>query len=608
MPTPFDDYGVQDAERLTAPLTSPGLADNRRFVRGDHWQAGAGWVGASLTTDHPSYAQFLADLQRLFVSQNLIAEGIERHRGGVLGKEPAWDLVPEAALPEDEAEWGAAEQATAALMAEADAALTSWWDRRGVLGVLARAVERLLYDDGPDGAHVVLRLFVPRGALVETETGPVVPAAPDLAAALDLIWLDVPEPEQATLTRDDNTMQEAGVYAYRRADRAWAEITYLDDGQTVIRVTDGDTTYEQRFNLRGHLFHYQLARPTLLTAQVRQLQRLHNKALTMLSRNLDTAGFQQKIFVDASPPSGSMEIGPLSAAFIQPSVSRTELGEERIGSPSLHVIEPVSVETFTDSLTTTRLALMEELDQLHTLMSGDATASGKSRQQALADFLLSLRETKREVEGAIRWLLETALALAAIFASEPGRYDALRAEAECRLDLGPIDPETMRVVTELVDKKMMSRERGMGQLGIDDPQAELSRIATESAMLTPEEQATIAKTWTDAGASLPGAAAAVGLDEETLATLTRGDVIPPVETEPVEGIVAAATPANIEATEGLNGAQIRAALEILAGVQQGTTGATVATELLIALGIAPERAAKMVADTERGGDVTPPAQ
>jgi HK97 family phage portal protein len=57
------------------------------------------------------------------------------------------------------------------------------------------------------------------------------------------------------------------------------------------------------------------------------------------------------------------------------------------------------------------------------------------------------------------------------------------------------------------------------------------------------------------------------------------------------------TPVNIEAAAGLNGAQITAALAILAGVSAGTTTPTVAVELLIALGISPEKASVMVGST-----------
>lgn len=56
-------------------------------------------------------------------------------------------------------------------------------------------------------------------------------------------------------------------------------------------------------------------------------------------------------------------------------------------------------------------------------------------------------------------------------------------------------------------------------------------------------------------------------------------------------------PENIESTQGLNGAQITAALEILNGVTTGGTAPDVAKELLMALGLASERANTMVDET-----------
>jgi phage portal protein BeeE len=55
-----------------------------------------------------------------------------------------------------------------------------------------------------------------------------------------------------------------------------------------------------------------------------------------------------------------------------------------------------------------------------------------------------------------------------------------------------------------------------------------------------------------------------------------------------------ASPENIESIQGLNGAQITAALDMLLGVTNGTVAPQVAFELLIALGIDPERAQRMI--------------
>lgn len=62
--------------------------------------------------------------------------------------------------------------------------------------------------------------------------------------------------------------------------------------------------------------------------------------------------------------------------------------------------------------------------------------------------------------------------------------------------------------------------------------------------------------------------------------------------------VAGATAENLTTDKGLNGAQITAAVGVLAGVVDGTTTELVAIELLVSVGISRERAARMVADTK----------
>jgi HK97 family phage portal protein len=64
--------------------------------------------------------------------------------------------------------------------------------------------------------------------------------------------------------------------------------------------------------------------------------------------------------------------------------------------------------------------------------------------------------------------------------------------------------------------------------------------------------------------------------------------------------VPAQIPANVVSTEGLNGAQIDAALRIMEGLANGITPPTVAFELLIALGIEEDRVRRMVYEANIG--------
>lgn len=61
-----------------------------------------------------------------------------------------------------------------------------------------------------------------------------------------------------------------------------------------------------------------------------------------------------------------------------------------------------------------------------------------------------------------------------------------------------------------------------------------------------------------------------------------------------------AAPENLESVKGLNGAQITAAMEVVAGLSDGIIGAVTATQLLVALGIGRTEVDLIIKDTGRG--------
>jgi hypothetical protein len=125
---------------------------------------------------------------------------------------------------------------------------------------------------------------------------------------------------------------------------------------------------------------------------------------------------------------------------------------------------------------------------MHVLISSDATSSGESRKQAAAEFLKSLNNTKAQIEAAGRWMLETALAMAAQFAGTPGKFAELRAVFQCRLDTGPVSADEQRLAIELKDAEIIDVETAMMRVNVDDVQLEQAKIAkrkAENAKLAP---------------------------------------------------------------------------------------------------------------------------
>jgi len=79
---------------------------------------------------------------------------------------------------------------------------------------------------------------------------------------------------------------------------------------------------------------------------------------------------------------------------------------------------------------------------------------------------------------------------------------------------------------------------------------------------------------------------------------------PPAANQPAASDGTGQAPDNVDATVSLNGAQITAVKDVLAGITAGTTATLVATELLVAVGLDRKRAAAMV---QAAGQQTTPA-
>ncbi len=504
MPTPFDALTVRDAQRRMAcddeenEIAESALA----FAEGDHWQHGHGWVGPRpdhhLGHDdrpyeadyrHSMHHHLLREIRRAFISKNAIGEVLARHRAGVIGHPIAWKLTVSRPLAQGESPT-AAEQA---LIAEAEAALTTWWDQEGVVEELHEALVLLLC-----AGRAPLRLYVPPGLLVEQADGSVTLPPGDLPAQLARIALDTPDRDEATVIEDDRTRAEAGIFlAEEEKGQPTLEVSALDGTETVLRIIAGDTVQsETRLPLGGRLLVYELERPVLITAQVLSLQKLLNLSLSMLGRNVVLGGFLERVFLNTQMPGEfrtdphtggqvfvphPLDVGAGSINVLQGTEIRDDATGQVTGyaNPSVVYRDPVPVQTFADTRDIAYRAILEETQQAHALLSGQGAPSGESRRQALADFLSSLRLTAPAIERAVRWMLETALHLGAHFAGQPGRYLGLRVVTTCHLDTGPLAADEAKQVIDLVAAELLSRETGMARVGVDDSDAEAQRIQAE---------------------------------------------------------------------------------------------------------------------------------
>jgi hypothetical protein len=485
MPTPFDTMSMPDVLKLLSARTTSWYQTNRRLYAGDHWLDGTGWFGPQPAATDAASRDVLVEIKRGFVSSNKIKETVDRHTNGVLGREPAWSLTVRRGL--DEGEVPSADEQT--LIDEAEAALTAWWDVRGPHQDLQQAMVATLL-----AGRSSLRVYVLPG---ELDADGRVPAG-DMQEQLARIYLDTADPSQATVHSDRATKQSLGIDVEQDGEATRIELCYRDGAETVLRIlrSDATTIDETRLQLGGRLTMYEVVRPHLVTDQVRQAQALLNLALTMLQRNVVLGGFLERVILNAQLPGSyvddttvpggkrfvpaPMKVGAASLNALAGIPIEDEEGNVRgYTSPSVVYKDPVAVQTFEDTRRIAALTIYEETHQLHTAISGDAVTSGESRRQAMADFVTDLRLSASRIEAAGRWLLETVLAMAAHFAGTPGRYEGLRAVFDCRVDPGPLSADELRIIMDLYNADLRSRETAMSATGVDDVDAEQTRILTE---------------------------------------------------------------------------------------------------------------------------------
>lgn len=492
MATPYDALTLTAAQKLLGSLRDEGAASARAFFGADHWQGGQGWIGATPPQD-ASYGAIMAEIQRGFLSENLIREVVKRHQAGVLGREPLWRFTVARSLAEGEE----ATSAEKALIDEAEAALTTWWDVRQIVRALQQATVTALLT-----GRAVLRIFVPAG--LRAENGTV--QARDLPDALTRVYVDSPDPESAGTFTDPDTRRDVGLFAYQRDNRQAVEATFLDEqGLTVLRVLTSDDAPAEAtaLPLAGRILMYELRRDALITGQVRDCQRGLNLALTQLLRNVNLAGNLERIVMNAQVPGkwvdasgapwvegtstgvktwqpGAMPVGAGAVTFLSGlPLFNPEGTLTGYANPNVSFREPVTIDSFVGTRDVYETAILGQCDQRHVLMARDATASGESRKQARAEFETSLRMTKSALDDAGRWLLGTVLALASVFSGGAGRFEGLRPEFNCAVDAGPLTADERREIINEYSAGVISRETTMSRLGIEDTDAEAAKIEEE---------------------------------------------------------------------------------------------------------------------------------
>jgi hypothetical protein len=510
----------------------------RKFIDGDHWQGGTGWVGpmpaAGPDVDAAVASLVATETERIFTSANRIEEVSDRHASGLAGREPKWGLLPRI-LPDPGKEIQDSEKKEMAALRDA---IKQWWDEHGIHEKIHAAAMGMAW-----GKRVVLRFYFPTGLLDNP------PQEKELAVWLKrLVFLDVITAESGHVHEDPATKSPLGIILYKTDDeKDVTEVSYVDENgeDTYIEVQVGNDPPQKSdpLKLGGRTTMLEIRRRPLVNTQMIQQQKAHNYALTILQRNLTSSGFTERTVLNAAAP-GHWEFNPdgsrkafiparlpLGAGFTAwlEGIETTDVvtGKTMTANPDIKYKEPSPVAPTLEAARATYETILEEAQQAHVLMNADAVASGRSRIEARKDYESSLRLTKPSLERAGRWVIETAIAIAEALMSNGDGTKTLakyRAEFACRLDTGTLTAEDREQNNKDVESGTMPREAAIAANGTDDVEAAMAMIDSQTGVVLDDlrKRAEITELFTKAGASLEGAARTAGVPEELIPTLIKG--------------------------------------------------------------------------------------
>lgn len=505
---------VEVAVGLFSGRRSAGAITNTLFYEGDHWQNGNGYIGAKPLITH-GFNQTMAQIREGFVSENVIKEIDDRHVAGVFGREPLWGFVPQK-LPSRSSLsrkrrfaklfnviFSAIDIAKEFLgksvdpiAQEADDALTVWWDRAEPRKKLKEALRICLNEE-----KALLRLFVPRGLRDENNE---IPEQKSLADALTLINIDVVTCDKGGVFLDNETQKPFGLYVYQVDKSKCVELSYVNNvGQTILQVLSDnpDLAVEPlAYNMQGRLWMYEVKRAALITEQIRSEQRALNLAKTKLIRNVNLAGDLERAIMNAEKPKRKIKVRDTEqqTGYREETVDSEYLAGAGVtnlitgllikdadgkiigrANPNISYRNPVPIDTFVGTRAESRESMLGQAQQLHIMISGDSTVSGRSREQARGEYRGSLNDSKEAFDGAGRWITESPVYLAAQFCNRTSEFAPYRSVFDCVVEDGPVSPEERNANREDVKAGVMSIETCMSRNGTEDTDAEKARITED---------------------------------------------------------------------------------------------------------------------------------
>lgn len=476
--TSWDYYTGKTAPFYSGPLPAPGSED---------------------------YAEKYAELERIYLSANLIGECVQRHTSALIGKPfhftlkgkdgqeidagrvdkpyrllQQWIEHQRQQVSSQDSDWGDPFR---------DAVIHALVDGRGYLRLwMPRRFRR-----SPDFyRRIALHSPLPGSVQVERDSDGMLERVSYTfeGGSQEQYWFD-PDEEGDDLEATDGD-GEFGVPS--ASSPAYHDLVIESSYNANADPSTPDTTQVDIYPQLNERWTVQEIRiDPVVCEDVKRVQNSCNLALTTLNINILLAGYRTKYFTGTLPPGDYVDdperpnqkmFVPNGAPFVTGPNKNIFLagipyGDPRqpsLTTPGMTIEDPVNVDTFERTVQLYRTLMYVLFGQGFLLNAGDGSMSGVSRIHVKQDFVISLDRHVNIVEAAITGVLESVMRLLDV----DGEFADLTPVAHLRPWIGSLLPEERDMIIATYKEGLMSRTTAMALLGdVDDTRAEWELMQTE---------------------------------------------------------------------------------------------------------------------------------
>jgi hypothetical protein len=379
------------------------MKENWDFYIGDHFQF---WNGASIDDSAKSVSTdtrklYYKELERIFHSYNICGRIVSHYVNALVGKPFTLSLSNKDGSDRE-------------IPPEVSNLIDNWlsWQSKSNIkkggdhgSAIAEAITQMLAT-----GRGYLRLYRPK-------------RFQNLNEPYQKIVLHCPRRGSIEAKRDEDEILYWAQYTYGEGKTETYEL--LDNGLT--RVTDAGGNSND-INYQGSLPLFELSGRCLITEDLKQIQKAINKLLTMWDKNLEYAGFPERVILGGQPPGHWEEDKTTGQSKFVPNPALLELGADKIAfipglpigdrknptgytNPQMFYRDPVNPDTFVKSLETYKSNGYEVAGLGHLMAQGGDRISGKSRIAGKEDYVADLGNYERIIEDA----LEEIVSLVGLF-------------------------------------------------------------------------------------------------------------------------------------------------------------------------------------------------